>query len=110
MDGFVDLVVKISNWIWGPPMVFMLFATGLFLTFRLKFFQFRYFGYIMKETFGKIFTKPEGEGTVTPFQAASAALASTVGASNITGVPFAIAVGGPGAVFWMWITALVSSG
>ncbi len=63
----------------------------------------------MRETFGKIFAKAEGEGTISPFQAATAALASTIGASNIVGVPVAIAFGGPGAVFWMWVVALIAS-
>lgn len=75
----------------------------------LGIFQFRYFPFIIKQTFGKIFSKAEGEGTVSPFQAATTALASTVGASNIVGVPVAIAFGGPGAIFWMWVFALIGS-
>lgn len=98
-----------AGWIWGFPMILLLFGAGLFLSFKLGFFQFRYIGFIIKQTFGKILSKPEGEGSVSPFQAATAALASTIGASNIVGVPVAIAAGGPGAVFWMWITALVGS-
>lgn len=110
MAGFVDFIVKISDWIWGTPMLIILFGGGLLLTFSLGFFQFRYLGFIIKETFGTMFKKPEkGEGTVSPFQAATAALASTIGASNIVGVPVAIAFGGPGAVFWMWLTALIGS-
>jgi AGCS family alanine or glycine:cation symporter len=105
----LDLIAKISAWIWGTPMLIILVGGGLWLTIALGFFQFRYFGFICKQTFGKIFAKPEGEGTITPFQAATSALASTVGASNIVGVPVAIAFGGPGAVFWMWVTALVGS-
>ncbi|WP_313757243.1 sodium:alanine symporter family protein [Tissierella sp.] len=110
MDSFVNFIVTISNWIWGTPMLIILFGGGLILSFSLGFFQFKYFGFICKETFGKILKNPEkGEGTVSPFQAASAALASTIGASNIVGVPVAIAFGGPGAVFWMWLTALIGS-
>lgn len=110
MDAFVNFIVTISNWIWGTPMLVILFGGGLILSFSLGFFQFKYFGFILKETFGKMLKKPEkGEGTVSPFQAASAALASTIGASNIVGVPVAIAFGGPGAVFWMWLTALIGS-
>jgi AGCS family alanine or glycine:cation symporter len=91
-------------------MLIILFGGGLLLTLSLGFFQFRYFGFIIKETFGKMLKKPEkGEGTVSPFQAATAALASTIGASNIVGVPVAIVFGGPGAVFWMWLTALIGS-
>ena len=110
MGGFVNFIVRISDWIWGTPMLIILFGGGLLLTLSLGFFQFRYFGFIIKETFGKMLKKPEkGEGTVSPFQAATAALASTIGASNIVGVPVAIVFGGPGAVFWMWLTALIGS-
>jgi AGCS family alanine or glycine:cation symporter len=110
MDTFMNFIVSISNWVWGIPMLVILFGGGLILTFSLGFFQFKYFGFICKETFGKILEKPEkGEGTVSPFQAASAALASTIGAANIVGVPVAIAFGGPGAVFWMWLTAFIGS-
>ncbi|PAB60292.1 alanine/glycine:cation symporter family protein [Anaeromicrobium sediminis] len=107
MEGFLEAVAKISGWIWGTPMRVTLVGGGIWLTIALGFFQFRYFPFIMKETFGKIFHKAEGEGTISPFQAATSALASTIGASNIVGVPVAIAFGGPGAIFWMWVTALV---
>jgi AGCS family alanine or glycine:cation symporter len=91
-------------------MLIILVGGGIFLTVRLGFFQFTHFGYIMRQTYGKMFKKSiEGEGTVTPFQAATSALASTVGASNIVGVPVAIALGEPGAVLWMWNTALLGS-
>lgn len=109
MNSFIDMIVSFSNWIWGIPMMVILVGGSLFLTFKLGFFQFKYFPFAMKETFGKILSKPEGEGTVSPFQAATAALASTIGASNIVGVPVAIAFGGPGAVFWMWVVALIAS-
>ncbi len=107
MDAFLDIIAKISGWIWGLPLVLLLGLGGIFLTVRLGFFQFKYFGYILKQTFGSIFKKSEGEGTVTPFQALTAALASTVGAANIVGVPAAIMFGGPGAVFWMWFIAVM---
>ncbi|WP_422444665.1 alanine/glycine:cation symporter family protein [Thermoanaerobacterium sp. DL9XJH110] len=110
MQSLLKIIGDISNWIWGIPMLIILVGGGVFLTVRLGFFQFIHFGYIMRQTFGKMFRKNvEGEGTVTPFQAATSALASTVGASNIVGVPVAIALGGPGAVLWMWITALIGS-
>lgn len=109
MQGFLDLVAKVSGWIWGTPMLVILVGGGLWMTVALGFFQFKYFPFIIKQTFGKIFEKVEGEGTITPFQAATSALASTIGASNIVGVPVAIAFGGPGAIFWMWVTALVGS-
>ncbi|MGB5823694.1 MAG: sodium:alanine symporter family protein [Proteocatella sp.] len=109
MEAFLGLVSAISNWLWGIPLLVLLGGGGLFLTIYLGFFQFKYLPFIVKETFGKMFSKPEGEGTVSPFQAATAALASTVGASNIVGVPVAIAFGGPGAIFWMWVFALIGS-
>ncbi|MCG0276753.1 MAG: sodium:alanine symporter family protein [Thermosediminibacteraceae bacterium] len=104
------IIGDISDWIWGIPMLVILVGGGIFLTIKLGFFQFTHFGYIMKQTFGKMFSKKtEGEGTITPFQAVTSALASTIGAANIVGVAVAIAMGGPGAIFWMWVTALVGS-
>lgn len=104
----MDLIGKITGFIWGLPMMLLLLGGGLFLTVRLGFFQFRYFPHILKQTFGKIFSKPDSsEGSLTPFQAATSALASTVGAANIIGVPVAIAFGGPGAIFWMWVVSLI---
>ena len=88
-------------------MMVLLVGGGLWLTIRIDFFPVRYLSFIVRETFGKVFTKPTGEGTISPFQAACSALASTIGGSNIIGVPVAIAFGGPGAVFWMWVTALI---
>ncbi len=105
----MNLIATISAWIWGTPMLVILVGGGLWLTIRLDFFTTRYLPFIVKETFGKIFAKPQGEGTITPFQAACSALASTIGGSNIVGVPVAIAFGGPGAVFWMWVTAIIGS-
>ena len=99
MNGFFDLVIGFSNWLWGTPMLLLLAGGGIFLTFRLGFFQFIHLGYIWKQTFGKMFQKSEDKDAISPFQAATAALASTIGASNIVGVPVAIAFGGPGAVF-----------
>ena len=103
----MNLVAAVSAWIWGPPMMILLVGGGLWLNIRIDFFPIRYFPFIIRETFGRILTKPTGEGTISPFQAACSALASTIGGSNIIGVPVAIAFGGPGAIFWMWVTALV---
>lgn len=107
MNAIIKAILTFSDWLWGIPMLVIIVGGSLFLTIRLGFLQFTKFGFAMKETFGKMFAKQEGEGTVSPFQAASAALASTIGASNIVGVPAAIAFGGPGAVFWMWLVALI---
>ena len=104
----ISEIVGILNGIaWGPWMLLLLVGTGVYLSCRMGFLQFRKFGYIMKNTGGKIFKKQSaGEGEVTPFQAMATALAATVGTGNIAGVTGAIAVGGPGAVFWMWLSAL----
>ena len=92
---------------WGPWMLVLLVGTGVYLSVRLGFLQFRKFGYAMRNTAGRIFHKQEaGSGEVTPFQAVATALAATVGTGNIAGVTGAIAVGGPGAVFWMWVSAI----
>ena len=104
-------IEEIVSWLngiaWGPWMLLLLVGTGVYLSCRVGFLQFRKFGYAMKNTIGKIFQKSEaGEGEVTPFQAVSTALAATVGTGNIAGVTGAICVGGPGAVFWMWVSAL----
>ena len=102
-----DIVLKLKDIVWGPWMMVLLVGTGIFLSARVGFIQFTRFGYAMKNTVGKLFHKQTaGEGEVTPFQALSTALAATVGTGNIAGVTGAIAVGGPGAVFWMWLSAL----
>ena len=102
-----EFVGVLNGIAWGPWMLLLLVGTGVYLSARVGFLQFRKFGYAMKNTIGKVFQKQTaGEGEVTPFQAVSTALAATVGTGNIAGVTGAIAVGGPGAVFWMWLSAL----
>lgn len=102
-----EIVTKLNNIAWGPWMLILLVGTGVYLSIRMGFLQFRKFGYAMKNTLGKLFARQKaGKGEVTPLQAVSTALAATVGTGNIAGVTGAIAVGGPGAVFWMWISAL----
>ncbi|SCY75705.1 alanine/glycine:cation symporter family protein [Alkaliphilus peptidifermentans] len=111
MDMLMHWIGVISDWLWGPPLIILLVFGGLYLTVKLGFFQFKYVSYIFSQTFGKMFKKHEGgEGTVSPFQALTAAIACTVGAGNIVGVPAAIMFGGPGAIFWMWVIALVGMG
>lgn len=98
----------INGVVWGPPMLILLIGAGLILTFVTGFFVYRKFGFIMKNTFGKIFDKSQASADgITPFQAVSTALAATVGTGNIAGVATAIASGGPGAVFWMWLAAVI---
>lgn len=96
----------IAGALWGIPSIVLLVGTGLYLTLRLRFIQFRGFKHAVDLVRGK-YDKPEDEGEVSHFQALSTALSATVGTGNIAGVATAIALGGPGAVFWMWITALV---
>ena len=104
---FAEIIKKLNDIAWGPWMLVLLVGTGIYLSIRVGFIQFGKFGYVMKNTIGKVFSKQEaGEGEVTPFQAVTTALAATVGTGNIAGVTGAIAIGGPGAVFWMWVSAL----
>ena len=91
-------------------MMFLLIAAGIFLSIKTGFFQFRRFGYVMKNTIGKLFNKnihKTDDGSVSPFQAVTTALAGTIGTGSIAGVATALVLGGPGAVFWMWISALL---
>ena len=107
MEGFSNFVDFLNGIAWGPWMLILLVGTGIFLSSRMGFIQFTRFGYAMKNTLGKVFKKQDaGHGEVTPFQAVTTALAATVGTGNIAGVTGAIAAGGPGAVFWMWVSAL----
>ncbi len=107
METISNLSSSLNNLVWGIPMLILLIGTGIFMSARLGFLQFRKFGYIMKSTVGRLFRKQEDkEGSLTPIQALTTALAGTVGTGNIAGVAGAIALGGPGAIFWMWIAAL----
>ena len=99
---------KVSNIVWGVPAIVCILGVGLYLSIRTRFLQLRKFGYAMKNTIGRMFTKEKAkEGSLTPFQAVCTALSATVGTGNISGVAGAIALGGPGAVFWMWTSALL---
>ena len=98
----------VNNFIWGVPAMICIIGVGLYLSLRTGFVQIRKFPYALKTTLGRIFKKKEAsDGSMTPFQAVCTALAGTVGTGNIAGVAGAIAIGGPGAVFWMWISALL---
>lgn len=98
----------VNNFVWGIPAMVCIIGVGLFLSFRTGFLQIRKFPYAIKTTIGRMFRKREAsDGAMTPFQAVCTALAATVGTGNIAGVAGAIAIGGPGAVFWMWISALL---
>lgn len=112
MDKFLTWIEqfnsKVNSWVWGPVMLVFLVGTGIFLTFGLKFLQIGKIGLWMKETFGSLFKKSgktnDGK-SITSFQALCTALGGTVGVGNVVGVATAIAAGGPGAIFWMWVAA-----
>ncbi len=110
MTAIMNILTIIDDFVWGPPMLIILAGTGLFLTIRLGFPQFKHSGHGWKLIFSGLTRKDKSEddeGEITPFQALTATLAATVGNGNIAGVATAIAAGGPGAVLWMWVIALV---
>lgn len=108
MAAFEGVLKSISNFLWGVPLAGLVVGSGLILTLVTGFIIYRKFGFVMKNTFGKMFDKTAAEeGGITPFQAVSTALAATVGTGNIVGVTTAIVSGGPGAIFWMWLAALL---
>ena len=97
----------VNNFIWGVPAMVCIFGVGLYLSIRTGFLQIRKFPYAIRTTLGRIFRKRDAsDGAITPFQAVCTALAATVGTGNIAGVAGAIAIGGPGAIFWMWVSAI----
>lgn len=98
----------VNSFVWGIPAMVCIIGVGLLLTIRTNFLQVRKFPYAIKTTIGRVFRKREAsDGSMTPFQAVCTALAATVGTGNIAGVAGAIAIGGPGAVFWMWVSAFL---
>lgn len=106
--GIIDFIVKLTNAFWGWPILIVLLGGGLLICFRTGFVQIRYLPFILKQTFGRMFSSNVGgEGSVSPFQAATAALASSIGTANIVVAPSIIFTAGPGAVFWMWIAAII---
>ena len=107
LDVITSVNRTVNDFVWGPIMLALLVGTGVFLTIRTSWIQVRWFGYIMKNTVGSLFRKSDKDhgSNLTPFQAVTTALAGTVGTGNIAGVTGAIFVGGPGAVFWMWVSA-----
>ncbi|MDO9555376.1 MAG: sodium:alanine symporter family protein [Atribacterota bacterium] len=110
MTAIMNFLTILDDFVWGPPMMVILVGTGIFLTFRLGFPQLLHSTYAWKLIFKGAFKKDvaeRGEGEITPFQALTSTLAATVGNGNIAGVATAVAAGGPGALVWMWLTALV---
>lgn len=108
LDTIKSINSAVNSFVWGAPAMICIIGVGLLLTFRTHFLQVRKFPYAIKTTIGRIFRKREAsDGSMTPFQAVCTALAATVGTGNIAGIAGAIAIGGPGAVFWMWISAFL---
>lgn len=107
MQNLQSLMETLSGWVWGPYMLILIVGTGIFLTFRLLFLQFRLLPLAFKQVFGKHDKAKSADGDISQFAALMTALSATIGTGNIAGVATACVLGGPGAVFWMWITALV---
>lgn len=114
MSGFVEVVstvnAQINSVVWGPIMLTLLIGTGLLLSIRMGFPQFTKFAYVMKNTIGSLFNSKQhkkDDSGVSPFQAVATAMAGTIGTGSITGIATALVSGGPGAIFWMWISALL---
>ena len=101
---------NITNWLWGLPLLITIVVTGVFLTLKSGFFQFRHFVYIVKSMFNKDNRDGGGDDgkSLTPFQAIAIAIGGTVGVTNMSGVATAIATGGPGALFWLWVASLLA--
>ena len=104
--SFFDITSKLSEWIWGMPFICFCLATGLYFSWRMRFLQVRYF----KEMLQMLFQGKSSANGISSFQSFSLALSGRVGTGNISGVATAIALGGPGAVFWMWVIAFLGAG
>lgn len=105
MDLFEEALISFKNWLWGPPLLILLFGVGFYLTFVLKGLQFRYLVWGIKE----LLTRPKGKnaGDISQFEALMTSLAGAIGTGSIVGVATAVAIGGLGALFWMWVTAIL---
>ncbi|MFC6167729.1 alanine/glycine:cation symporter family protein [Acinetobacter terrestris] len=106
MQNLQSIMETLSGWVWGPYMLVLIVGTGVFLTFRLMFWQFRMLPLAFKQVFGKHHQAKSQPGDISHFASLMTALSATIGTGNIAGVATACVLGGPGAVFWMWMTAL----
>ena len=102
MQELHSILLTIDNLVWGPPLLILLVGTGVYFTFKLNILQFRYLPKALK----MVFSKDTGSGDVSSFAALCTALSATIGTGNIVGVATAIKLGGPGALFWMWLAAV----
>ena len=112
LDSLASFNGKVNDIVWGVPALVLLIGTGILMTVLTKFFQFSHFGHMWKNTIGGLFKKKDirksnDKNSISQFQALCTALSATIGTGNIAGVAYAITMGGPGAVFWMWIAAIV---
>lgn len=105
--GFMDFVATLNNIVWGLPLIVLLLFTGLYFTARTGFFQFKHFGWIINKTIKSARKEAKGKGTISSLQAMMTSVGATVGTGDIGGVGVAIAVGGPGALFWIWVVAFL---
>lgn len=106
MELLNEIIKEFSSFVWGLPLLILLVGGGLFLIIKSQFLPFRYLGHAIQVLRGK-YDNPDDPGEISHFQALTTALSSTIGMGNIAGVAVAISVGGPGAVFWMWISAII---
>jgi AGCS family alanine or glycine:cation symporter len=109
MQEYHQIIQEISSLLWGLPTIFLLVGAGLFISLATAFIQLRKFGYSLSLITGK-FDNPDDPGEISHFQALTASLSATIGVGNIAGVGTAIAMGGPGAIVWMWVTAILGMG
>jgi AGCS family alanine or glycine:cation symporter len=107
LDALAAANAWLNGYVWGWPTIVLLLGTGVILTVATGAVQVRYLGVALREVLGRVFEKGSGDGSVSPFQAVATALASTVGVGNIAGVATAISIGGPGALFWLWVSGLL---
>ena len=107
LDTISSFNAWLNGYVWGLPTIILLVGTGILLTILTGGAQFRYLPFALKEVLGKLRQHGGGEGSVRPFQAVATALASTVGVGNIAGVATAISIGGPGALFWLWVSGIL---
>src|ERR1700722_9048162 len=105
MEQFDLYLRQVNDIVWGIPLLVLLIGTGAYLTFLLRGFQFRYLGCAFKQIFKN--QKKDSQGDISPFEALMTSLAGAIGTGSIVGVSTAIAIGGLGSLFWMWVTALV---
>ncbi|MGL4362251.1 MAG: alanine/glycine:cation symporter family protein [Cellulosilyticaceae bacterium] len=111
LEKITNLNDVVNGLVWGVPALALLIGTGIIMTLLTKGFQFRHFGHAIKETIGSLFTnkdilKSEDENSISQFQSLCTALSATIGTGNIAGIAYAITMGGPGAIFWMWVAAI----